>query len=36
MLGEGERVYIGTTRFNNFTYKENNDWREKHKWKGCA
>jgi len=36
MLGPGERFYIGTTRFNNSTYKENKGWREKHKWKGCV
>jgi hypothetical protein len=35
MLDKGERFYIGTTRFNNFTYKENMEWREKHKWTGC-
>lgn len=35
MFDQGERFYIGTTRFNNFTYKENLLWRERHKWKGC-
>lgn len=31
----GEKFYIGTTRFSDTTLKENKDWREKHKWKGC-
>jgi len=30
-----ERFWIGTTRFNNKTFEENKDWKEKHKWKGC-
>ena len=27
--------YIGTTRFNTFTFEENKKWREKHKHSGC-
>lgn len=30
-----ERFWIGTTRFDNKTFKENVDWRKKHNWKGC-
>lgn len=30
-----ERFWIGTTRFDNKTFKENVDWRTKHNWKGC-
>lgn len=30
-----EKFYIGTTRFTNATYKENLEWRERFKWKGC-
>jgi hypothetical protein len=29
------RIYIGTTRFNNSTFKENEAWRIKNNWKGC-
>jgi hypothetical protein len=31
-----ERFYIGSTRFTNYTYKENSEWRERFKWKGCV
>tara|TARA_Y100000389_G_scaffold13341_1_gene11897 strand:+ start:99 stop:575 length:477 start_codon:yes stop_codon:yes gene_type:complete len=30
-----ENYYIGTTRFNNSTFNENQMWREKHSHKGC-
>lgn len=30
-----EKIYIGTTRFNNSTFKENEDWRIKNNWEGC-
>ena len=35
MVDKYEKFYIGTTRFTNETFKENSDWRKKHKWKGC-
>ena len=35
MVDGDERVYIGTTRFNNVTFEENIKWRKKHNWKGC-
>jgi len=31
-----ERFYIGSTRFTNYTFKENSEWRERFKWKGCV
>ena len=34
-MDKNERFWIGTTRFTNYTYKENQDWRERFKWKGC-
>ena len=36
MVDKDERFYIATTRFTNYTYKENLDWRERFKWKGCV
>ena len=33
-MDKNERFWIGTTRFTNYTYKENQDWRERVKWKG--
>ena len=30
-----DKFYIGTTRFNNETYKENLQWRQKHNHNGC-
>jgi len=36
MVDKDERFYIATTRFTNHTYKENLDWRERFKWKGCV
>ena len=35
MVDKYETFYITTTRFNNYTFKENKKWREKHNWKGC-
>jgi len=35
MIGKGERFYIGTTRFTDATYVENENWRAKHNWAGC-
>ena len=35
MVDKDECFYLGTTRFNDYTFQENKDWREKHKWKGC-
>jgi len=35
MVDKHEKFYIGTTRFTNDTFKENSDWRKKHKWTGC-
>ena len=35
MQHDVEQFYIGTTRFTEATWKENRNWREKHKWKGC-
>ena len=34
-MDKNERFWIGTTRFTNYTYEENKDWRERFKWKGC-
>ena len=34
-MDKNERFWIGTTRFTNYTYQENKDWRERFKWKGC-
>jgi len=34
-MSSKESFWIGTTRFNNKTFKENEDWRIKHNWKGC-
>ena len=34
-MDKNERFWIGTTRFTNYTYEENRDWRERFKWKGC-
>ena len=36
MVDITERFYIGSTRFTNYTYKENSEWRERFKWKGCV
>ena len=30
-----DKFYIGTTRFNNETYEENEQWRQKHNHNGC-
>ena len=35
MAHSGEKFYIGTTRFSDFTFQENKQWRIKHKWEGC-
>ena len=35
MVDKYEKFYIGTIRFTNETFKENSEWRKKHKWKGC-
>ena len=35
VISSYERFYIGTTRFNNNTFAENERWRKKHKHKGC-
>jgi hypothetical protein len=34
-MNVNESFLIGTTRFNNDTYQENLDWRNKHKHSGC-
>jgi len=34
MVDRDERFYIATTRFTNYTYKENLEWRERFKWTG--
>ena len=34
-MNVNERFIIGTTRFNDETYKENLDWRIKHNHNGC-
>ncbi len=36
MVDKDERFYIATTRFTNYTYNENLEWRERFKWKGCV
>ena len=36
MVDRDERFYIATTRFTNYTYKENLEWRERFKWTGCV
>ena len=36
MVDRDERFYIATTRFTNYTYRENLEWRERFKWKGCV
>ena len=36
MVDRDERFYIATTRFTNYTYKENLEWRERFKWIGCV
>jgi len=35
MIANGEKRYIGTTRFSDATWEENVRWRKKHEWRGC-
>jgi len=35
MVSNHERIFIRTTRFNNSTFVENKNWRQKHKHNGC-
>ena len=34
-LYKNRPFYIGTARFTNKTYKENQKWKQKKEWKGC-